>query len=160
MSRFRTLINLFVLPVIAFAILPAQAAAQVPSGPLSIHVEAVLEEPTSVGAHTVSPFNGTAMLTSRLVEGESEIVGTVPVLPQSSFDMPGWKGHLSGGPLTQRVEIVCSGTVDDDGNGSGRCASSGEFAGAGTWAGRIDVETRSLILDIYLQVVCQRCAPR
>jgi len=128
---------------LALAALPTPAPAQVPSGPLSIHVEAVLGEPTIVGGRTVFPFNGTAILTSVLVEGESDVHSVLPTLAinedpsdiKPALFTSYYGMELSGGPLIEAVHVVCTGMVDEAGNGTGRCAISGEFEGAGTWAG-------------------------
>ena len=159
-----------VAPVVALAlvVLAPPAVAQVPAGPLSIHVEAVLGEPTTVGNHTVLPFSGTAILRSSppLVDGESDVDGVTHIVfaEGENFPNPGsiWFDRLdvSGGPLINAVQVLCTELIDRAGNGSGRCASSGEVEGTGTWAGRLDGETRSPVLDIHLQVVCPRCVPR
>ena len=142
---------------LSLAVLAPPTPAQVPSGPLSIHVEAVLKEQGTVGTRRVFSFTGTAIFTSSLVEGESDVSGGVDVI--QAADMP-WTWSLHRGDETLDENGFCFGTLDDAGNGTGRCASSGEFKGHGTWAGRIDVEGRSLVVDIYLQVVCPRCVPR
>ncbi len=164
-------IGTFALVVaLALAALPMPAPAQVPSGPLSIHVEAVLGEPITVGDRTVFPVNGTAVLTSLLVEGESDMAGDIALgfSEQShiSFDSI---YRLSGGPLTEVVTVLCTGTVDDRGTGSGRCAMSGLGSGEegpagpvgeGAWAGSIGIQARTLVVDMHLHVVCPRCAAR
>ncbi len=151
---------------LALSILSTPAPAQVLSGSLEIHVKAVLGEATSMGARTVIQFNGTAFLISPLIEGgESEepgngayVYNTIPVTEGQT----GTRGFGVDSPslLIGNTTVVCTGIVDDAGNGSGRCASSGEFEGDGAWAGRFDIQARSLILDMHLQVVCLRCAPR
>jgi hypothetical protein len=143
--------------VIALALvaLPTPAPAQVPSGPLSIHVEADLGAPTTVGARMVFLFNGTAVLTSRLLEGGQSSLPTTGLF-LSSGQLADYRAGQGEGLWT----VVCTGKLDDGGNGSGRCAISGEFDGGGTWAGRIDVEARSLVVDMHLQVVCLRCTSR
>jgi hypothetical protein len=140
--------------VLALAAFSTPAPAQVPSEPLSIHVEAVLGEPTGVGDLTVSTFRGTAVLTSPLVEGESEVNGIRFISIENNT---GLYIDINEDGITPLDKVRCTGMVDEAGNGSGRCASSGEFEGEGTWAGRIDVDGRSLVVDIYLQVVCPRC---
>jgi len=143
---------------LALSVLSTPVPAQVPSGPLTIQVAANLGEPITVGVHTVFPVNGTALLTG-LVAGESDVVGlslgkTLGPSPFiDSYD-------LSGGPLTEVTTVVCTGTLDDAGNGAGHCASTGQFDGRGTWAGRTDTQAHSLTLTIYLLVVCPHCVPR
>src|SRR5262245_1837572 len=142
---------------VTLAALPTPAPAQVPSGPLTIHVEAVLGETTTVGpVRTRFPVNGTADLTSELVAGRFDVsgVGQVEVADMAWT----WSMHRADEAFDESG--FCFGTLDNAGNGTGRCASFGEFEGHGTWAGRIDVEGRSLVVDIYLQVVCPRCVPR
>ena len=155
-----------VAPIItlALAAFPMAVPAQAPPVPLSIHVEAVLGEPTSVGARMTFSFNGKAVLAG-LIEGESDVHGQwhpfLPAHPINDDNIPPTPDYdeldLSRGPLIEAVQILCTGTMDSAGNGSGRCASSGEVEGHGTWAGRIE---RSLVVDIYLQVVCPRCVTR
>src|SRR5262245_17259201 len=75
---------------LALNVLSSSALAQVPSGPLSIHVEAVLGEPTSVGVvRTVFPVNGTADLTSELVAGRFDVSGQVQVVLPPIQNGPG-----------------------------------------------------------------------
>ena len=147
---------------LALAISPTPAPA-VTSGPLSIHVEAGLEEPTSVGARAVFLLNGMAILT-----GPVDVVLTVigpfillePFSPSAPNINSSYDFSLEGGRLSDPVHVRCTGKVDDAGTGSGRCASTGQFDGRGTWAGRTDTQAHSLTLTIYLLVVCPHCVPR
>jgi len=148
---------------------PTPAPAQVPSGPLSIHVEAVLGEPTTVGVSMVFPLNGTAIL-SQLIVGESGVSGDIRLpfpTPLASDEQllklvpVKFSLELPRGPLIEPAKVVCTGMVDDAGNGSGRCASSGDFPGEGAWSGQIDFQApRFLTLTMFLHVVCPRCASR
>ena len=74
-----------VAPIItlALAAFPMAVPAQAPPVPLSIHVEAVLGEPTSVGRGMVFAFNGTATLTSPQFNGETDVVGSINIQPAS-----------------------------------------------------------------------------
>src|SRR5215510_1838506 len=133
-----------IVVALALAVLAPPAPAQVPAGPLSIRVEAVLGEPTTVGVRTVFSVNGTAVLTG-LVEGESDAVGLLLGMtlgPSSLID----SYDFSGGPLIEPVHVACTAKVDDAGNGSGQCVGTGQFDGRGMWAGRIDTRARSLVV--------------
>src|SRR5262245_9896583 len=145
--------------VLALAIYP-----QPPPRPRTIPFESFLGEPTSLLTRMSFSFNGKAVLAG-LIEGESDVHGQwhpfLPAHPINDDNIPPTPDYdeldLSRGPLIEAVQILCTGTMDSAGNGSGRCASSGEVEGHGTWAGRIE---RSLVVDIYLQVVCPRCVTR
>src|SRR5262245_61761958 len=158
----KRVIQAIALVVLAFAIVSTPAVAQVPQGPLSIHVEATLGETTTVGNRAVTTLSGMAILAG-LINGEvvcdpfsSVGVGVTAPPPEPVFV----NLLLSGAALANPANLVCTGFVDREGIGSGRCASSGGFEGAGTWAGRIGTEARTLVHDIHLQVVCQSCVRR
>src|SRR5262249_58706532 len=147
---------------LALAVLAPAAPAQAPSGPLAIHMEASLGAPFGVGIVTGFLLNGTAVLTSPQLEGGSATaVVTGAASLAENFNLRAGEVWINApGSLIGLIALAFTGTLDDTGNGSGRCVSSGDFEGAGTWTGRIDVEARSLVLDIHLRVVCPRCASR
>src|SRR5262249_57506963 len=64
------------------AVLSSPAPAQVPSGPLTIHVEAVLEPIRVKVVRTVFSVNGTAGLAG-LIEGQSEVSGFYDLIDRS-----------------------------------------------------------------------------